>query len=167
MKLTWKLLLAALVIGLLLPFTLLKDDSGSTLLKFSNLRWPDWDRAVKNLPQAIESSDQGAEGGIKFYRWVGAEGNQQFSNSPPPEGVDYSVKIYDPNMNVIQSVKVEKNDQEVEATAEAESEKEASTNENTGSPYSVDGIKKLFEDVNNIEKLLNQRHQKQETLLSQ
>ena len=167
MKLTWKLLLAVLVIGILLPFTLLKDDSGSTLLKFSNLTWPDWGRARKILPQAIDTSDQGAEDENAIYQWVDAEGNQQFSSSPPPEGIEYSVKIYDPNLNIIQSVNVEKNGQEPGETTEAGPEKEASANEDTGSPYSADGIKKLFEDVNNIEKLLNQRHQNQEALLGQ
>jgi hypothetical protein len=41
------------------------------------------------------------------------------------------------------------------------------TTEDVGSPYSVDGIKKLFEDVHNVEKLLHQRLQKQEAALGQ
>jgi hypothetical protein len=104
MNLAWKLLLAVLVISMLLPFTLLKNDSGSPILSFSNLKWPDLRKAAKNLFNTDRSQDAGAEGAATIYQWVDAEGNRQFSNTPLPEGIEFSVKNYDSNLNVIQSV---------------------------------------------------------------
>ncbi|MFV2032423.1 MAG: DUF4124 domain-containing protein [Gammaproteobacteria bacterium] len=168
MNLAWKLLLAALVLGILLPFTLLKDEAGSTLLKFSELKWPDWGKALKTLPKSVGSSDAGGESSDSIYRWVDSEGNPQFSNSPPPEGIEFSVKIYDPDLNVIQSVNVKPDAEDAPViTPEVAPEKERAANEGTGSPYSADGIKKLFEDANKVEKLLNQRLQEQEAALGQ
>ncbi|MCH7880519.1 MAG: DUF4124 domain-containing protein [Proteobacteria bacterium] len=163
MKLAWKLLLAVLVIGMLLPFTLLKDDTGSAILNFSNLKWPDWRKAVGNLSQAVMSRDAEAESADTIYQWVDAEGNMHFSNTPPLEGIEFRVKNFDPDLNVIQSVNTKTD--EAEVTVEGTPKKEMITTEDVGSPYSVDGIKKLFEDVHNVEKLLKQRLQKQEAAL--
>jgi hypothetical protein len=165
MKLVWKLMLAVLVISMLLPFTLLKDDTGSTMLDFSNLRWPDWRKAVENLSYAVMSPDAGTESADTIYQWVDAEGNRQFSNTPPPEGIEFSVKNYDSNLNVIQSVNTKTG--EAEVTEEGTLKKEITSTEDAGSPYSADGIKKLFENAHDVEKLLNQRLQKQEAALGQ
>ena len=163
MKLVWKLMLAVLVISTLLPFTLLKDDTGSTLLSFSSFKWPDLRKAAKNLFKADRSRGPGDEGADTIYQWVDAEGNMHFSNTPPLEGIEFRVKNFDPDLNVIQSVNTKTD--EAEVTVEGTPKKEMITTEDVGSPYSVDGIKKLFEDVHNVEKLLKQRLQKQEAAL--
>ena len=163
MNLGWKLLLAALVLGILLPFTVLKDDAGSTLLKFSELKWPDWGKAIENLPKPNDPSSLSGEDESTIYQWIDAEGNQQFSNSQPPEGVEYKVKIYDSNLNVIQSVDGIKDEQESTLSPEDNSP----DGDQLDSPYSTEGIEKLFEKTKEVEKLIKQRFQNQEAILGQ
>ena len=43
-----------------------------------------------------------------FYKWYDAEGNVQFTTEPPADGIEYTVKGYDPNTNVIKAVEVPK-----------------------------------------------------------
>jgi len=167
MKLLWIFLLAVLVIGILLPFTLLKDDGGNTLLKFSDLKWPDWSQATKILPPVVDFPDPETGSVATIYQWVDTEGNMQFSNSLPPVGTEFTIKNYDSKLNVIQSVNVESRGAAPAVTGAAGSKEEISTDEVLGSPYSIGGIKKLFEDANNIEKLLNQKLKNQEAILGQ
>ena len=167
MKLAWKLLLAVIVIGILLPFTLLKDDDGAPMLKFSELKWPDWRKATKKIPRAIDPSEPGVENPDTIYQWSDAEGNMQFSNSLPPEGVEFTVRNYDPNLNVIQSVNVKPGEEESQEKEDVEAKKEMTASDDLGSLYSAEGIEKLFKDANNVEKLLNQRLQNQEAILGQ
>jgi len=164
MKLFAKFLLAALVLGLLLPFTILKDDQGKTLMSFSDLSMPDmpsFDAGSKLVP---DSSGLGST--VDFYKWYDAEGKVQFTTQPPPDGIEYTVKGYDPNVNVIQSVKVP----EAEPAGTGET---TATSESTGAQpglantYDADAIKKMFEDTKNIEKLLNQRYQNQNSTINQ
>ena len=161
MKLFAKLLLAALVLALLLPFTILKDDQGKTLMSFSDFSLPDmslpdmpsFDGVSKLTPS---SSDIG--GKSIFYKWYDAEGSVQFTTEPPAEGIEYTVKGYDPNTNVIQAVKT--------PAAETMPNEPVSTGETAialpeMNPYDAESIIKLFDDTRNIEKLLNQRHENQ------
>jgi len=162
MKLFIKLLIAVLVISLLLPFTLLKGNDGKPLISFTDLKLPD----MLKIPEDIQNSvGESQDGDDVIYKWTDAEGSLQFSNSPPPEGVTYTVLDYDPNLNVIQAVSVPAN--EPEAVLEIEPEKKTTSAEDIGSPYSVEKIEKLFEDANNIEKLLNQRLKNQEAVIGQ
>ncbi len=166
MKLFAKLLLAALVLALLLPFTILKDDQGKTLMSFSKIGLPDF-----NLPgmssfssNKLTPSSSGLGGKDIFYRWYDADGNVQFTTEPPPDGIEYTVKGYDPNANVIQAVKM--------PAAETAANEPAPTGETANAspemnPYDTESIKKLFEDTKNIEKLLNQRLEDQNSTLNQ
>ena len=161
MKLFIKLMIAILVIGILLPFSLLKGKDGNPVFSFGDLKLPSI-----SLPDAPKLS--GAEdpwGGDNIYGWTDAEGNAQFSNSLPPEGVEYTVKGYDPSLNIIQAVEVLPD--EPEKVVERESNKEISTAKDIGNPYSPEKIEKLFEDANNIERLLNQRLSDQEAVIGQ
>ncbi len=165
MKLFAKLLLAGLVIGLLLPFTLLKDDEGSTLMNFSDFKLPDF--SMPDLPDVgtITPSVEGLGGKDIFYKWYDADADVQFTTEPPPDGIEYTIKGYDPNTNVIQAVKLP--EKKAEAKAQVSSQKKTGSAVETGSPYSKEGIKKLFEDAKNIEKQLNQRMQNQESAINQ
>jgi len=165
MKLFWKFLLAVLVISILLPFTLLKDDVGNTLLKFSDLKWPDWSKATTILPPVGEFPDPETSSVATIYQWVDAEGNMIFSNSLPPDGAEFTIKNYDSNLNVIQSVNVEYGEAVPAITEEVASKEKIFTDEDLGSPYSIDRIKKLFEDANNIENLLIEKLKNQEAIL--
>lgn len=122
---------------------------------------------MKNLPPVVDFPDPETGSVATIYQWVDTEGNMQFSNSLPPVGTEFTIKSYDSNLNVIQSVNVESREAAPALTEAADSKEEIPTDEDLGSPYSIDGIKKLFEDANNIEKLLNQRLKNQEAILGQ
>ncbi|MCP4769367.1 MAG: DUF4124 domain-containing protein [Gammaproteobacteria bacterium] len=164
MKFFAKILLAALVLALLLPFTILKDDRGKTLMSFSDFSLPEMPSFGGVSKLTPSSSSLG--GKDTFYRWYDAEGNVQFTTEPPADGIEYTVKGYDPNTNVIQAVKT--------PAAEAASAPNvpASTGETSSelpevNPYDAESVKKLIEDTKNIEKLLNQRQQNQNATLNQ
>jgi hypothetical protein len=164
MKLIIKMMIAILVIGILLPFTILKGKDGAPLLKFNDLKLPDSDVSLTDIAK-LPDDIHGSEDGNLIYQWIDAEGNLQFSNKLPPQGVDYSIMDYDPNLNVIQAVEVPVKESIQET--ENEVEKKTISAEGIGNPYSPEKIEKLFDDANNIEKLLNQRLQNQEALIGQ
>ncbi len=165
MKFFGKLLLAVLVIGLLLPFTILKGKDGKPMMSFGDLKLPDFSAPeLPDMPNLAKQDDASGANIDLIYKWTDAEGNLQFSNDPPPQGVEYTVKGYNPNTNVIQAVEIPSEDIAVQ---KPESEKQAESEDGIGSIYSPEKIKKLFEDAENIEKLLNDRMKKQEALVGQ
>jgi len=162
MKLFVKLLISVLVIGILLPFTVLKGTDGKPLLSLTDLHSPD----MAKLPGTIDNfGGEPQDGKEVIYKWTDGEGNLQFSNSPPPEGIEYTVKDYDPNLNVIQAVGVKPD--EPEKILESQPEEKVTSMEEVGNPYSPEKIEKLFEDAKNIEKLLSQRLNNQEAIIGQ
>jgi len=177
MKLFTKMLIAALVIALLLPFTLLKGKDGGAMLNVRDLKLPSVSLPKLSMPDFLSSGVPGMSGSISstddnsldekdvIYKWTDANGNLQFSNNQPPEGVVYTLKGYDPNLNVIQAVETGKGNPE--SVPETESKKKVTSVNNIDSPYSVERIEKLFEDANNIENLLNQRMDNQAAEIGQ
>ena len=162
-------MLAGLVLAFLLPFTLLKDDQGKTLMSFSDFslgdfNLPDFSLADFNLPDILGddrllSTDGGGSREDIFYRWNDAKGNVHFTTEPPPDGIDYTVKGYNPDTNLIQAVEIPVEEPVVEppaSVAEPASADKSST-QDIGNPYNKDNVQKLFDDSNNIEQLLNQR----------
>jgi hypothetical protein len=174
MKLFVKLMIAALFVAVLLPFTLLKGDDGDTLMSFSNFSLPDISMVNFSMPdlsgffgskKITPSSDDDLSGKDIFYKWYDSEGNIQFTTEPPPDGVEYKLKGFDPDANVIQAVKIPAKESTAEESTPVQ---EKSTGPEDGvNPYSADHIKKLFDDTKNIEKLLNQRAKDQESALNQ
>ena len=164
MKLFVKLMLALLVIACLLPFTVLKNKDGRTLASFSDLSLPDLslpDFSLPDMPDLSASKDllpaQGGSAGMStFYKWYDPQGNVQFTTEPPPDGVDYTVKEFDPNANLLQAVEIPV-EEEPQPLAEPQQQPSAEPD----SPYDKESISKLFEDAKNVQKLLNQRNQSQ------
>jgi hypothetical protein len=168
MKLFKKLVLTALVIALLLPFTLLKNEQGGTLMSFSSFSLPDFKMPdMPDMPsskQLVPSVDgQGRQDIV--YRWNDSDGNVHFTTEPPAEGIKYSLKGYDPNANVIQAVRLPDIEKTAQPIAAASSEQHSPSGlENT---YNKDDILKLFDDSKNIQQLLNQRTDYQNSAINQ
>lgn len=156
-----KFLIAAMVISALLPFTILKGKDGKPLMSFSDIKGPEMPKLPDSIPGASSLPDSGNKDVI--YKWKDKEGLTQFTSTPPPPGVEYTSKGYDPDMNLIQSVEVKKD----EPVAASDSQKKISKPSDIGNPYSPEKIEKLFDDANNLEKLLNDRMKKQEAALGQ
>jgi len=168
MKLFVKLMLALVVLALLLPFTILKDDQGKTLMSFSDFNMPDFN--IPDLPgmpsgKSLVPSVNGSAGMDVFYKWHDAEGNVHFTTEPPADGVDYTTKEFDPDANLIQAVEVPDPETTTEKPATAAQREVSSGNEQPGI-YDVDKINKLFDDTENIEILLQQRMDNQNSALN-
>ena len=171
MKLFTKVMLALLVLAVLLPFAVLKNDAGKPLMSFSNFSLPSVSMPEFSLPEMrtlpaggtpVEADDSDMSGKDVFYQWRDADGNLHFTSEPPPEGVEYSLKGYDPNANVIQAVETESIADEVEIGTAAQAPAQTRDPGEIGNPYSQESIQKLFDDAKNIEKLLNERLQQYE-----
>ncbi len=163
MKLLIKFLIAILVIGILLPFTFIKGKDGAPLLSLNDWKLSETDVLpdMPDLPEGIHDS----EGNDIIFKWTDAEGNMQFSNTLPPAGIEYTEMAYDPNLNVIQAVEVEP--EIPEEVVESKSQEKVTGVGDVGNPYSPEKIRKLFEDANKIENMLNQRLENQEALIGQ
>ncbi len=167
-----KLIVGGLVVGVLLSFAYLKDEDGKALLNLSNWQVPEFEfpefplPEMPDLPSSEEPDKTGPpQLGRPIYQWSDTDGNLQFSGEPPAAGIEYTVQAYDPNINVILSVKTDP--QESESDPQTQSPEAIGTAEDSGNAYSLEGIEKIFEDVNNIEKLLNQRFKNQEATAGQ
>jgi len=178
MKLFIKLMLALLVLALLLPFTFLKDERGNSLMSFSDFNLPDFKMPNIEMPELpgmpsgknLVPSVAGSAGSDStevdvFYKWHDGAGNVHFTTEPPMDGVDYTIKEFNPDTNVIQAVEIPEPEPAVEKPAMETQAEVSPTNEQPG-PYDTNKIKKLFEDTENIEKLLQQRHENQNSALN-
>ncbi len=162
MKLFAKLMIAALFIAMALPFTILKDKNGNTLMSFDNLKLPNF--SMPDMPDTKKLTSGSGQTDY-FYKWYDGDGNVQFTTEPPPEGVEYTVKGYDPDTNLIQAVKAP-----VEAAPEPAPRDSAKPDLDTGAldnPYSPENVKKMIDEAKNVQKILNQRYQDQESALNQ
>ena len=170
MKLFAKLMIAVLFIAMLLPFTILKDDSGETLMSFSDISLPNLSMPDFSMPDLSKISDaknsapldEDLSGKDVFYKWYDSNGNIQFTSEPPPEGIEYTLKGFDPDTNVIQAIKAPPKESGSDESTPVQNK--STDAEKIGNPYSPDSIKKLFEDTENIEKLLEQRFRDQDSL---
>jgi hypothetical protein len=156
MKLFMKLMLAALVIALLLPFTILKDDQGKTLMSFSSFSLPDFNMpdmpGMSSSKQLVPSVGDHA-GTDMVYQWNDSQGNVHFSTEPPADSIKFTVKGYDSNANVIQAVKlpeIEAPAEPVAADATASNGQDSPGLENT---YNIEDIQKLVDDSKKTEEL--------------
>ena len=174
MKLFVKLLVIVLVIGMLLPFTLLKGKDGKTLMSFSDIKFPgDFfsDLFTTNIPgmnklKEMTTQSDSASGNSLIYKWTDIDGNLQFSSSPPEEGTEYTVKGYDSNQNVIQSISAEPDEKNLVVSSPPD-EGNSGRKDKVGNPYSVEKVEKLFKDAEGLESLLNDRLKKQDAIIGQ
>jgi hypothetical protein len=146
-------------------------------MSFSDISLPDISMPKLSMPdlpefsgsnEVIPASDDDLSGKDIFYKWYDNEGNIQFTSEPPPHGIEYTLKGFDPNANVIQAVKLSPSKAKTDDSTpdQIETPVKAHDPDDGVNPYSGDSIKKLFEETRNIEKLLNQRFQDQESALN-
>ena len=168
MKLFNKVMLALLVLALMVPFAVLKDDRGEPLFSFSKLKLPEFSMPKLSMPdmpslpsdgEPVEADDSDLAGKDVFYQWLDADGNLNFTTEPPPEGTAYTLKGYDPDTNVIRAVKPETVEADAGTGPVPPAQSQSGEPGEIGNPYSQESIEKLFNDAKNIEKMLNERLQ--------
>ncbi len=159
MKFFIKLMIFIVLLALLLPFTLLKGKDGKPLMSLSNLKAPHlaWPRMPDVLKRVHSPELMGGKDII--YQWKDAMGELHFSSTAPPADVKYTTKGYDPNTNLIQSVKIKA---KKTGTVVAPSVKKPS---DLPGVYSPGNIKKLKQDALRVQKLLNDRNKKLEAII--
>ena len=162
----WILMLsgAALVIAAVLSFTILKGEDGKALLSFSDFKVPEIDLAdfsLMSLPESWwSSSSELPREESTIYKWTDIDGNLQFSNSPPPEGIEYTAKKYDPNENVVPAVSTDSNDA-------GQLLNKISQDSDFGGIFSSEVIEKLFKDANNVDQSETDRKNNLDAVLGQ
>lgn len=108
------------------------------------------------LPENISSVTTDRE--VTVYQWLDANGIRQFG-STPPAGVEAEVMQLKPDRNVIQAVKIPRDE---EASAEKQNQVEEPVLKN---PYNPETVKKMIEDAKNVQKLLDQRFEDQNQVM--
>lgn len=117
---------------------------------FSHFKLPDF--SVPDLSAANPLNNQPE----KAWKWVDENGVTHYSTEAPPQNQLAEELEVDPNTNVIQSVEIPKK-QEPEDTTITPVE---------GPIYDPATINKLMEDAKNVEKVLQERHEKQEEIIN-
>ena len=105
--------------------------------------------APKNLTSVVTDEK------VEVYKWRDENGVMQFSNTPPPSDSNAEKVVLDPNSNLMQAVKI---------PVKEEPKEVVQTQPQT--PYSQKAMKKVMDDVKNVEKLMQQRQQKQQEALN-
>ena len=100
--------------------------------------------APKNMSSVVTDEK------VEVYKWRDKNGVMQFSNTPPPSDSNVEKVVLDPNSNLMQAVKI---------PVKEEPKEVVQTQPQT--PYSQKAMKKVMDDVKNVEKLMQQRQEKQ------
>lgn len=145
-----KLMLLLLLLAAVVSYTLPLRD-GKPLLSLSDIELPALPEV--RLPQSIDIGGDGATGPVTFYRWRDRDGIWQYGSAPPPEGIPYESRTVDTTGTVLPSAPAAKTDQ-------ADGTPGGTTD--APSPYSADGIRKLFEDARSLRDMSHDREQQRE-----
>lgn len=106
-------------------------------------------KAPKNLTNAVSDEK------VQVYKWRDENGVMQFSNTPPMDGGQAQKVELNPNHNLVKAVKVPMKE-EPQPVQQAPAP----------TPYSVNGMKKVMDDAQAIEGMLQQRHEDQQKMLN-
>ncbi|MGH1372047.1 MAG: hypothetical protein ACRBBW_08435 [Cellvibrionaceae bacterium] len=163
MRLMIKFFIFILVLGLGAPFILKKPD-GTPLMDARELipdvtAWSTdiggwWNRIKRKAPEVTGDIISGEE--TTVYRWQAPDGSWQFSDTPPVQGEAEKITV-DPNANLIEGL-----------PEKVEPEPEQSQQPGVDLPLpmtiSPDQLKKLKQDAENIQNLMNDRAQQMDNL---
>lgn len=127
--------------------------TGKTPFDSSDMKVPDLSFSSPKLDDINPLSDSN-----KVYKWVDENGVTQYSSEAPPESVKSKILDIDPNVNVVQGLKLEEDDTEEIAQTQTNALPQ-------GSVYNPQAIKKLMDDAKNVQKKLNERYKEQENAL--
>ena len=109
-------------------------------------------KGAKNLSGVVTDEK------VRVYKWRDENGVIQFGNEPPlSSSIDSEQIMLDPNSNVIQAVKVAEKEEEVKSVVKTES----------ANPYSVNGMKKVVDDANDVEEVLHRRHAEHQKMMDE
>lgn len=144
------MLLLLLVGGFVLPF-FIKGPNGQPIMSISDFIPEKPDLNALNLNVLDSSSETNSV--QNFYRYKDTNGNWQYTDQPPVEGVEYELVGVDTNINTINAVKPAPK-QEVAPSAQA-----------PGVAGYVEGMQNVVKDAENVQNLMDERQSRlQESL---
>jgi len=151
------LLFLLLALAVLVPFTLpLKD--GKPLLSWHDVKLPS--TAALQLPQWAQGGSREAPAQVTVYRWRDGNGVWQYGSAPPADGRPYESRTIDTAANADLFPSLPRQEQPAAAPAtEPQAVQPA-----PASPYSVEGIQKLFDDARSLRDMSHERQNTQDKL---
>ncbi len=178
MGLFFKLMMFLVVLALAAPFVM-KGPDGRPLMTLDDIKMPDVKvpevpDSVKNLSDKLpdiknplSDSQPSSAKANKVYSWTDANGNVQFSNTPPSGVTNVKATEYHPDANVIKLDKPssqsephgKKGMQPKEGAQQKHKPQGDSALQDVSSLYSPEGVQKLMNDAKALEGKMQQRYQ--------
>lgn len=151
------LLFLLLALAVLVPFALpLKD--GKPLLAWNDIRLSALPKL--QLPQWTGSTAREEPAQVTVYRWRDEQGVWQYGSTPPSDGRPYESRSVDTAANADLFPSAPRQEQPAAAkTAEPQPVQPAQA-----SPYSAEGIQKLFDDARSLRDMSHERQNTQDKL---
>ena len=96
---------------------------------------------------------------VQVYRWRDEYGVMQFTNTPPPAGLQAEIVELSPNTNIVKAIAVPAEDDE-----QMSSGPRVMT---TGNPYTPGGMKEMLEATADLKDGMNEKQLEQQQLIEQ
>ena len=138
-------------------------------LPWQGLSWSPPQVKIGKPAVPLPGSDAGDDRPI--YKWRDEDGGWVYSNSKPPDGVEFDIVAVDPQANIMKPVTTSEPEQTAAPQALAANEhgdKDASQNPaEQPALYSPEGVKKLMDDAKNVQNVINEQARKQHEMINQ
>jgi len=96
---------------------------------------------------------------VQVYRWRDEHGVMQFTNTPPPAGLQAEIIELTPNTNIVKAVEVPVEDDEQQSSGPKVM--------TTGNPYTPGGMKDMLEATADLKDGMNEKQLEQQQLIEQ
>lgn len=188
MKLSFKLMLLALMLVVASPF-ILPGQNGKPILSWDKLNLPnfasllsrftsnnsntttrDIEKADSSIEETLETEAEAEadENTTAVHKWMDKHGVWHFSDKHNPEGQDEVVRI-NINRNVVQATPVVKDIPDEDGKAEGEKDKGDNKDDGPNIPYPttvpMKDIPKLISDTKALKETMDKRYKEQQKLL--
>lgn len=123
--------------------------------------------ASDSLDSLKEQATADVPPGQVIYKWTNADGVPQYSNDPPPEGVNARIVQVDSNANLIRAVSLPESAPEPPSAAQTGSGDggQAAAGPDKTFPFSPEQVKKTMEDAREARQSLNEGMEQQRRIL--
>ena len=181
MKLSFKIMLLALMLVVVSPF-ILPGSNGKPILSWDKLNLPDFAslfgrantaKVSKTLDELKSTADEALPGepddnNTAVHKWIDKHGVWHFSDKQNPDGTDEVVRI-NLNRNVVQPTPVVKDIPDENENASGATGKGGESNDGTNIPFPttvpMKDIPKLINDTKALKESMDKRYQEQQEVL--
>jgi len=105
--------------------------------------------------QTAPESAQSTPSGQTFFKWQDQQGNWHYGDQPPP-GVNVSTLQVDTNTNIIQSIKIEPEEEEVSSVSQASQKK--LPERLTSGELTLDNALNIMDDAKSVRDMMESRN---------